>query len=313
MSEEIQKSNDKIKSNLIPEYHKEVVMKEIKWIDIEKLNMQTHFGLIGCKNELIRANGDFNTAIELIKKLREKDINDLKELGEGCFIPEDEIEFDENPNLEPLGRLESTVMSKLLIRRTNNISQEISEIIKYLDKNKGNNFGEISFEEESKIEDSSFYILNVLKELKKNIINIYEKNIRDIIDNSRTSQTLKELDVKEVSLSLKLRHQSKLWDFEKAEQLEFQKYLDKNSNESIEDKLKRLIKIDNSDLTFVEQRGLEYAIKHVESEVKLFFKDPDEYYRNRHSNLNTNDFGDADSIGDSDLFINNTDIDFGGK
>ena len=98
MSEEIQKSNDKIKSNLIPEYHKEVVMKEIKWIDIEKLNMQTHFGLIGCKNELIRANGDFNTAIELIKKLREKDINDLKELGEGCFIPEDEIEFDENPN-----------------------------------------------------------------------------------------------------------------------------------------------------------------------------------------------------------------------
>ena len=206
-------------------------------------------------------------------------------------------------------------MSKLLIRRTNNISQEISEIIKYLDKNKGNNFGEISFEEESKIEDSSFYILNVLKELKKNIINIYEKNIRDIIDNSRTSQTLKELDVEEVSLSLKLRHQSKLWDFEKAEQLEFQKYLDKNSNESIEDKLKRLIKIDNSDLTFVEQRGLEYAIKHVDSEVKLLLKDPDEYYRNRHSNLNTNDFGDTDtdSIGDSDLFINNTDIDFGGK
>ena len=47
-------------------------MSDIKAVDVAKLRKQTGAGMMDCKKALVEANGDFDTAIDVLRKKGQK-------------------------------------------------------------------------------------------------------------------------------------------------------------------------------------------------------------------------------------------------
>ena len=102
--------------------------------------------------------------------------------------------------------------------------------------------------------------------------NKIDKAVTEAVDKAETPQDFDNVDLENASPEIAAKGKAKLMELRDAEFAEYRKYMAENPNETDNEKLERLKKIDKTKLTSIQKAGLAKAINTLENKLN---EDPD--------------------------------------